>query len=94
MSDLKMDDFSGKTFNPEDEQVYTIEVKKKVATPEGKTQTLRILLEVTHDSFMQIIGKPFEGKKILERWSHWENPTDEVLAKYPKARGHWVREKK
>lgn len=98
MGNLKQDDFSGKTYNPEDEQTYTIQVKKQVDVVRqdgtaGK-KTLMLELEVTHDSFMSLIGKPFEGKKILSRWSEWVNPSAETLAKYPNARGKWVILKK
>lgn len=95
MTDAKIDDYSGKTYNPEDEQTYTIEVKtsrgyKKEDGTSGQ-RTERLFFELTHESFMQTIAKMFEGKKILERWAHWENPSEEVLAKYPKARGKWIR---
>lgn len=93
MADLKQDDYTEKVYKPEDEQTYTIEVKTKRPFEDGKERTERLYFEVTHSSFMEIIGKKFEGKKILNRWQHWENPSDETLKKYPKARGKWVYNK-
>lgn len=96
MTDAKIDDYSGKVYNPEDTQTYVIEVKtKRPAIVDGKDteRTERLFFEVSHESFIQTIAKIFEGNKILSRWEHWENPSQETLAKYPKARGKWVRNK-
>ena len=98
MTDAKIDDYTGQVYNPEDTTTYTIEVKTRrpFRSPEGKDieRTERLFFEVTHDSFMQTIAKMFEGKKVLSRWEHWDNPSEEVLAKYPKARGKWVKNNK
>lgn len=94
MANLKQDDFSGAVYNPDTEETYTIQVKKQIdgVRPDGSTgkKTLMLELEVTHESFMLLIGKPFEGKKILSRWCEWVNPSEAILAKYPKARGKWI----
>ena len=46
--------------------------------------------ELNHESFMIVIGKPFEGKKLLNRWMEWQNATDTQKAKNPNARGKWI----
>lgn len=95
MTDAKIDDYTGKQYSEEDEQTYTIEVKtKRPYKKDDGTDGLRserLFFEVVHDSFMQIIGKPFEGKKVLQRWQHWQDVSPEVKAKYPNARGKWVK---
>ena len=96
MTNAKIDDYNGQVYNPEDTQTYTIECKtKRPAIKEGKEveRTERLFFEVSHDSFMQTIAKMFEGKKVLTRWEHWEEPSEEVKAKYPNARGKWVKNK-
>lgn len=97
MTDAKIDDYSGQVYNPEDTTTYTLEVKVKrpyrTVDGEQKERTERLFFELNHDSFMATVAKMFEGKKILERWEHWENPTEATLAKYPNARGRWVRNK-
>lgn len=97
MTDAKIDDYNGKVYNPEDTQTYVIEVKtrrpyKKEDGTDGE-RTERLFFEVSHESFLATIGKAFEGNKILQRWQHWENPSEATLAKYPKARGKWVKNK-
>ncbi len=95
MTDAKIDDYTGETYNPEDEETYEIEVKTKRAFKKADGSTgkrkERLFFEVRHNSFMEIIAKRFEGKKILEKWQHWEDVSPEVKAKYPNARGKWVR---
>ena len=95
MTDAKIDDFSGKVYNPEDTETYTIEVKtsRPYKRDDGTTgkRTERLFFEVSHESFMATIGKMFEGNKLLTRWQHWEDVSPEVKAKYPNARGKYVR---
>ena len=87
------DDYNGELLNSEDDTIYGLTVTKRGVDAEGNRQFLKLEFDIGHTSFMELIAKPFEGKKTLNRWQKWIPATKAEKEANSDAKGKWIKVK-
>jgi len=87
------DDFSEVLLDAENDAVYGMTIVRRDTDPEtSKRRLMKLEFDIGHDSFAELVLKPFEGKKVLKNWQTYVPPTPEDKAQGKK--GTWIRSRK
>ena len=88
------DDHNDTEIDPELDDSFTLTIVKRGMSDSGERFLHKCELDIGKQSFDEIIGANFDGKKLLARWQRWVLATDAEKAKNPNAKGHWEKIRK